>query len=174
MLKRSVCGVLAVVLSGHPASAQTVQGSAEVGFGGANNQFGTVFRIFQVDGGAEVVLAERIGLGGRIGFAAGGGDAWIPLALNTMYYIPKEPKTSGFVPYVSGGYTRLAWLTEMGHENDYNVGGGFVYWADPHRGVLLEVCDVVRPGVSFTVAGVTHNVFPTRHWWSVNIGAAFR
>jgi hypothetical protein len=78
----------------------------------------------------------------------------------------------GSVPYVSGGSTWLNWLTERGHEPAYNVAVGMILCGTGHQGVRLELRDAIRPGESFTIHGVTTDLSPTRHWWSLNIGVA--
>jgi hypothetical protein len=76
--------------------------------------------------------------------------------------------------FVRGGVTWLNVLTETGHERAYNVAAGFLLWGDGHAGLRVELRDVIRPGDAVTIRGVTLDLIPTRHWASVNIGAAFR
>src|SRR3954470_7782372 len=153
--------------------AQTLQGSVGIGLGAADNQRHEYFRIFQVTGGAELLLPHSFAAGGELGIAGGGGDAWVPTSLNGTYYIGGT-RTRDLVPYVSGGVTWLNYLTETGHERAYNLGGGLTWWNGGHTGVRLDIRDVIRPGDSFSIRGVTYDVWPTRHWWSVNFGVAFR
>jgi hypothetical protein len=98
----------------------------------------------------------------------------MPLSVVATYYIPGIRRTAGLSPYASGGVTWLKWLTETGHDRGYNVGAGMILWGEGRHGLRLEFRDVFRPAESFTVRGRRIDVFPTRHAWSVNIGAAFR
>ena len=155
-------------------TAQTAYGSVGAGIGAAGNGFGDVYRITQAVGGVEVLIDAHVGLGGRIGVAAGGGDAVAPLSLNGTYYFGNESRGAGNVAYVSGGYTRMAWLTERIADNAYNVGSGVVLWGTGRSGLAIEVRDVIRPGSSVNVPGRTIDVSPTRHWVSINAIATFR
>jgi len=119
------------------------------------------------------LFSHRFAVGGDIGIAGGGGDGWVPTSLYGTYHIGGTP-TRDLVPYVSGGLTWLNFLTETGHERAYNLGGGLTWWNGGHTGVRLEIRDVIRPGESFSIRGVNYAVWPTRHWWSLNCGLAFR
>ncbi len=173
IIKRLELAVV-LVLAAVRAEAQMAQGWGVVGLGAADNQFQTFSRTFAATGGGEVLVADRIGLGADVGLAAGGGDVWLPFSLNGTYYIPRARRTTAIVPYVSGGFTWLNWLTETGHEADYNVAAGMILWRTGRQGLRVELRDVIRPGESFAIRGVTTDLSPTRHWWSVNIGVALR
>jgi hypothetical protein len=167
------CVMVVGVSRAGPAFAQTVDGFAGVGLGAADNQFHDYSRTLQATGGVDVVLWQGVAVTGDVGLAAGGGDAWVPTSINGTYRIMKM-QSAEWLPYVSGGLTWLNWVTEHGHERDYNIGAGFILWGRGRTGFRVEFRDVIRRAESFTIGGVTREVFPTRHWWSVNIAAAFR
>jgi hypothetical protein len=93
--------------------------------------------------------------------------------VNGTFYFARM-RTERAKVFVRGGVTWLNVLTETGHERAYNVAAGFLLWGDGHAGLRVELRDVIRPGDAVTIRGVTLDLIPTRHWASVNIGAAFR
>jgi hypothetical protein len=99
--------------------------------------------VLQVGGGGEALFRDRFGIGGEIGLAGGGGDTWVPLSINVSLHFPKSDRRNGLTPFVSGGYTRMAFFTEPGGINGFNVGVGLTRWLSDRTGLSLEFREVV-------------------------------
>ena len=108
------------------------------------------------------MIQNRVGIGGELGLAGGGGDAWGTMSLNASLHFPKQGTPKGVVPFVSGGYTRMAFFTESGGSNALNVGGGVTYWFSERKGLLLEFRDVL------------YKALGTDQYWAARVGIAFR
>ena len=89
------------------------------------------------------MIQDRFGIGGELGVAGGGGDTWATFSLNVSLHFPRPGIRNGMIPFVSGGYTRLAYFTEFGGSNAFNVGAGLTYWYSDRKGLLVEFRDVV-------------------------------
>ena len=160
--KRCLIGIAGLMLSAGLSNAQTTgQGHFAGGAGTYSNGFSSG-QVLQVGGGGEALIQNRFGIGGELGLAGGGGDAWATLSLNASLHFPKQGAANGMVPFVSGGYTRMAFFTESGGSNALNVGGGLSYWFRDRKGLLVEFRDVV------------YHALGTDHYWAARVGIAFR
>jgi hypothetical protein len=84
------------------------------------------------------------------------------LSLNASRHFPRQGTAKEVVPFVSGGYTRLAIFTASSGRNALNVGGGLTYWFSKRNGLLLEFRDVLYQGLG------------TNQYWAARIGIASR
>jgi hypothetical protein len=161
---RKICFfvIAAFTLLAGVSNAQTTgQGYVAGGAGTYSNGFSSG-PVIQLGGGGEALIQNRAGIGGELGLAAGGGDAFATLSLSASLHFPKEGAAKGLVPFVSGGYTRMTFFTESGGSNALNVGGGATYWFDSRKGLRIEFRDVV------------YQALGTDQYWAVRVGIAFR
>ena len=96
-------------------------------------------------------------MSGDAGLVMGGGDALIPIAVNATAHVPTR---NNFDPFAAAGYTREAFLTEIGGANALDLGGGFNYWFRDDRAWTVSL-RVVRPRFS-------------SQYWLVGLGMKFR
>jgi hypothetical protein len=162
MGKPLVIGLAGLMLSAGASSAQTTGQGTFIGGAGAYSNGFSSGPVLQVGGGGEALIQNRFGIGGELGLAAGGGDAWATVSLNGSVHFPKQGTKNGVVPFVSGGYTRMAFFTESGGSNGLNVGGGVTCWFSDRKGLVVEFRDVVYPALG------------TNQYWAARIGMAFR
>jgi hypothetical protein len=139
------------------ANAQGL-GYAEGGLAGVDGFPGTWSDSFHIAGGGEVVAADRVGVGGEVGFfnrlvtASGNG---------TLYLTPLSKGIAG--AFVTGGYSRFGIGDGEGGFNAWNVGIGAHVWFTPRTGLRLEFRDHIRPDDRGTT-----------QYWSIRAGVAFR
>jgi hypothetical protein len=158
--KRGLIGLAGLMLSAGVASAQTIgQGYVVTGVGLYSNGVSSG-PVVQFGGGGEALVQNRLGIGGELGLACGGGDVLAALSFNARLHFPNPGTTK--VPFVSGGYTRMAVLTESGSGNALNVGAGLTYWFSERQGLLVEFRDVFYKGSG------------TDQYWAVRVGIASR
>jgi hypothetical protein len=158
--KRGLIGMAGLMLSAGVANAQTIgQGYVVAGAGLYSNGV-SLGEVVQFGGGGEALIENRLGIGGELGLAYGGGDVLAALSCNASLHFPNPGTTK--VPFVSGGYTRMAVFTASGGRNALNVGGGFTYWFRERQGLLLEFRDVLYKGLG------------TDQYWAVRVGIASR
>jgi hypothetical protein len=113
---------------------------------------------FHVAGGGEAVAADRIGLGGEIGFFG----RLITVSGNATFHLtPLSSQKAG--AFVTGGYTRFGVGDGEGSFNTWNVGAGAHLWFSDHAGLRLELRDHVRPDSR-----------GTRQYWSARAGVVVR
>jgi hypothetical protein len=162
MGKPLLIGLAGLMLSAGASNAQTTgQGTFIAGAGVVSNSFSSA-PVLQVGGGGEALIQNRFGIGGELGLAGGGGDAGATISLNGSLHFPTQGTRNGVVPFVSGGYTRLAPFTEPRGINALNVGGGVTYWISDRKGLVVEFRDVV------------YQALGTTQYWAARIGIAFR
>ncbi len=162
MGKPLLIGLAGLTLSAAASNAQTTgQGTFVVGAGAYSNGFSSG-RVLQIGGGGEALVQNRFGIGGELGLAGGGGDAWAAVSLNGSVHFPRPGATKGVVPFVSGGYTRMGFFTEYGGSNALNVGGGITYWFSGRKGLVCDLREVV------------YQALGTNQHWAARIGIAFR
>lgn len=131
--------VAAVLLLCGPAAAQTKgEGSATFGAGGWSNGYNSGGMI-QFGGGGEAVVNRRVGFGGDVMISGGGGDAWLETSFKGDY---RFISTQGATPFVSGGFTVIGALTEVGGYSGVNFGGGLFYPLG-REAIKLEAREVV-------------------------------
>ena len=135
--KPFLVGLAGLILSAGASDAQTTGQGTFVGGAGAYSNGFSSGRVLQIGGGGEALIQNRFGIGGELGLAGGGGDAWATVSLNGSLHFPKQGATNGVVPFVSGGYTRMAFLTELGGSNALNIGGGVTYWLSDRKGLVV-------------------------------------
>ena len=70
------------------------------------------------------------------------------------------PTRNNFDPFAAAGYTREAFLTEIGGANALDLGAGFNYWFRDDRAWTVSL-RVVRPRFS-------------SQYWLVGLGMKFR
>jgi hypothetical protein len=133
-------------------------GYAEGGLAGVSGFAGNRSDSFHAGAGGEVVAADRIGLGGELGFfnrlITGSANATVHLA---------GVKASRVSPFVTGGFTRMGIGDGEGAFSAFNVGAGLHVWTGDRVGLRFEFRDHVRPDDRGTT-----------HYWSVRAGIAFR
>jgi hypothetical protein len=162
MGKPFLIGLAGLMLSAGASDAQTTGQGTFVGGAGAYSNGFSSGPVLQIGGGGEALIQNRFGIGGELGLAGGGGDAWATVSVNGSLHFPKQGTTNGVVPFVSGGYTRMAFFTESGGSNALNIGGGVTYWFSNHKGLVVEFRDVV------------YHALGTDQYWAARIGIAFR
>ena len=146
--KRGLIGIALLMLSAGVSNAQTTGQGYFVGGAGLYSNGFSSGPVVQFGGGGEALIQDRIGIGGELGLAGGGGDVLAALSLNASLHFPKQRTTKDVVPFVSGGYTRMAIFTEQsGGRNAMNVGGGLTYWFSTRQGLLVEFRDVLYKGL---------------------------
>jgi hypothetical protein len=153
-----------VTLFAAHASAQGL-GYAEGGPAGVNGYFGRWSDSFHVGGGAEIVAADHVGIGGEVGFF---GRLVVASANATVHL--GGVKNAKFSPFVTAGFSVFgigdgegAVDNLFGVFSAYNVGAGLHYWAADRVGFRVEFRDHFRPDDR----GMTQ-------YWSVRAGIAFR
>jgi hypothetical protein len=57
---------------------------------------------------------------------------------NASLRSPRQSRTRRMVPFVSGGYTRMAVFTESGGKSAFNMGAGLTYWFSQRKGLRLS------------------------------------
>jgi hypothetical protein len=109
-------------------------------------------------GGGEVVAADRVAVGGEVGFfnrlIAGSANATVHLG---------GVKNSRLSPFVTGGYTRMGIGDGEGAFSAWNVGAGAHFWFGDRMGLRVELRDHLRPDDRGTT-----------QYWSLRAGLAFR
>ena len=142
------------------ATAANAQGLAyaEGGLAGVSGFFGDMSGSFHVAGGGEVVAANRIGIGGELGFfnrlIVGSGNVTAHLG---------GVRDATVSPFITGGYTRMGIGDGEGAFSAWNVGAGLHYWATERAGLRLEFRDHFRPDSRGTT-----------QYWSARVGVVFR
>jgi hypothetical protein len=160
--KPLLIGLAGLMLSAGASYAQTTGQGTFVGGAGAYSNGFSSGPVLQIGGGGQALIRNRFGIGGELGLAGGGGDAWATVSLTGSLHFPKQGATNGVVPFVSGGYTRMAFFTESGGSNALNIGGGVTYWVSDRKGLLVEFRDVV-----YQALGIDQ-------YWAARIGITFR
>ena len=144
-----------VVLLATSANAQGL-GYAAAGPAGVSGFFGDMLGSFHAGGGGEVVVDDRLGFGGEIGFF----DRFVTAAGNVTVHLAGVSNAS-LSPFVTGG---VSWFgIGDGEFKAVNVGAGLHYWASKHAGLRLEFRDHFRPD---------HR--GTTQYWSARVGVVFR
>jgi len=162
MCKPLLLGLAGLMLSASGSNAQNAgEGYFVVGAGGYSNALSSG-RVLQLGGGGEALIQNRFGIGGELGLARGGGDAWATFSVNASVHFPRSGARNGPVPFISAGYTRMAFFTEPGGTNAFNIRGGLTYWFNDRNGLSVEFCDVV------------YHALGTSQYWGARVGIAFR
>ena len=142
------------------ASAQAQGlGYVEGGLAGLVDPFpGNRSDSFHAGGGGEVVAADRLGVGGEIGFFSrlitASGNA-------TLHLTPLSTQKAG--AFITGGYSRFGIGDGEGGFNAWNIGAGAHVWFGDRTGLRLEFRDHIRPDERGTT-----------QYWSIRAGIAFR
>jgi hypothetical protein len=131
---------------------------AEGGLAGVSGFPGRWSDSFHVAGGGDVVAADRLGVGGEVGFfnrlITASGNA-------TLHLTPLSTQTAG--AFITGGYTRFGIGDGEGGFHSWNVGTGAHVWFGDRAGFRLELRDHIRPDSRGTT-----------QYWSIRAGVAFR
>ena len=136
-------------------------GYAIVGPSGVMGTSGSAGLAGHAAAGGELLIKNRVGVGGEYGIFAGeGGGLHIASANAVLHFAPAE-RQRGTRPFVSGGYTRLS--NGEGDFNAFNVGGGVDIWARERVGVRVEIRDHIRPDDRGNI-----------HYWAIRAGVVFR
>ena len=154
---RTLLALLFVTTFVTSASAQGL-GYAEGGFAGFSGFFGRASNSFHIGGGGELVVADRVGIGGEFGFF----DRLIVGSANATVHLGglRDVRVS---PFVTGGYSRLGIGDGEGAFSAFNIGAGLHYWAADRIGFRVEFRDHFRPDDRGTT-----------QYWSLRAGIAFR
>ena len=133
-------------------------GYAEGGLAGGSGFFGRWSNSFHAGGGGEVVAADRVGIGGEVGFfnrlIVGSGNLTVHLG---------GVRDARISPFITGGYSRMGIGDGEGAFSAWNAGAGIHVWASDHAGLRLEFRDHVRPDSRGTT-----------QYWSARVGIVFR
>jgi len=152
--------LLAVTFVTFVAAHANAQGLVygEGGLAGVSGFPGRWSDSFHVAGGGEVVAADRVGVGGEIGFF----NRLITASANaTVHLTPLSSQTAG--AFVTGGYSRFGIGDGEGGFHAWNVGVGTHVWFSDRAGLRLELRDHIRPDSRGTT-----------QYWSIRAGVAFR
>ena len=104
-----------------------------------------------IGGGGEGLVYKGMGVGGEIGYlgASGLSNGVGVISPNVSYNFSKS---SGFSPFVTGGYT-LFFRGESYHAG--NIGAGMNWWFKDHLGLRLEVRDhIVATSPKIHIVGI--------------------
>jgi hypothetical protein len=154
---RTLLALLFVTLFATHAAAQGLA-YAEGGVAGLAGFAASGSHSFHIAGGGEAVAADRIGLGGEIGFFG----RLITVSGNATFHLtPLSSQKAG--AFVTGGYTRFGVGDGEGGFNAWNVGAGAHLWFSDHAGLRLEFRDHIRPDSR-----------GTRQYWSARAGVVVR
>jgi len=153
-----VCATLLLLVSGSARAQTTGEGLLTFGAGGYSNGYNSG-RVVQFGGGGQAFVTPRIGIGGDALLTAGGGDGWLEASERLEYRFETKTRTT---PFVSGGYTRLGAITDLGGFNAVNFGGGIAH-SFGRESIRLELRDVMLA-----------NGPRTTHYATVRVSLAFR
>ena len=153
--------LLSVIAFASPAFAQRpVEGYVSGGVGSWSNNFNSG-ALFGGAGGVEGRVAPHVGIGGEVGtFTTIRGDLLLSVGVDGRAHFGSPQASGQWSPYVLAGYSRLTSFEQS--DNALQFGVGADYRTGPHRGVRLELRDLVRQ------SGVTS------HYWTVRLGLTFR
>jgi len=157
-MRRCVIGLAGLLLSAGVSNAQTTGQGYVVGGGGVYSNPFTSGTVAEVAGGGEALIENRLGIGGELGFVFEGSAT---ASLKASLHFPNQ-RTSSMVPFVGGGYTRLAYLTDRGGANALNIGAGVTFWSSGRKGLLIEFRDVI------------YHALGTDQCWTIRVGMAFK
>ncbi len=162
MNMRMVAVTLVLVLGGAVTSAEAQGlGYAILGPAGQQGFFGTSGLAGHAAAGGELLIRNRVGIGGEYGIFGGEGGGLTIASLNGVVHFAPAERQRGARPFVSGGYTRLS--NGEGTFNAWNAGAGVDIWARERVGVRVELRDHIRPDDRGNV-----------HYWSIRAGVAIR
>ncbi len=111
-------------------------------------------------GGAELVIAQTIGIGGDFGFIDSHSSSGFA-SVDGSFHFNRHAATARVDPFVIGGYSRA--FSIFSGANGANFGFGLNFWFAHHFGVRGEFRDMVFPGNS-----------STNNNWVIRGGIAFR
>ena len=156
--RAALAAVTALLVTGGTARAQGV-GYGVAGLAGVSGFFASLATLHGA-GGGELLIADRAGVGGEIGFLGTGGILFMGSANGVLHLVPnrREHKAS---PFVTAGYTRMG--NNDSSFDAWNAGVGVDVWAKDRVGVRVEFRDHVRPDDRGIV-----------HYWTIRGGIAFR
>ncbi len=152
-----------------PAAAYDTDRDTLVVFGGSavgsddrfNETWPRDHHAFVEDSGGNLLIRNRVGIGGEYGIFGGEGGGLTIASLNGVVHFAPAERQRGARPFVSGGYTRLS--NGEGTFNAWNAGAGVDIWARERVGVRVELRDHIRPDNRGNV-----------HYWSIRAGVAIR
>jgi hypothetical protein len=122
--------------------------------------FGSAADAVHFAGGGELLVKQRIGIGGELGLL-GGSNALRVISLNGAFHFTRLAKSRTLEPFPTSGYTRMG--SGEGSFSAWNIGAGADYWVSERIGIRLEVRDHVRPDPRGTA-----------QYWSIRGGIVFR
>lgn len=159
---RMAAAVFVMALAGgvQTAGAQAL-GYAIAGPAGQYGFFGTSGLAGHGAAGGEVLIQNRVGLGGEYGIFAGEGGGMYVGSLNGVVHFAPAERQRGTRPFLTGGYTRLS--SGDGDFNAWNVGAGVDIWARERVGVRVELRDHIRPDDRGDI-----------HYWAIRAGVVIR
>ena len=155
--------VCALVLACGARSSGEAQGLgfAIAGPAGVVGTYGSAGLAGHGAAGGELLVKNRLGVGGEYGIFAGEGGGFTIASVNGVVHFAPAQRTRGTRPFVSAGYTRLS--NGEGAFDAFNVGGGVDIWARERVGVRVEIRDHIRPD--------DRGDF---HYWAIRAGVVFR
>jgi hypothetical protein len=106
---------------------------------------------FHAAGGAAIVAADRLGVGGEVGFF----NRLIVGSANGVARLGNA--------FITGGYSRMGMGDGEGAFSAINFGGGVHVWMSDHAGLRVEFRDHLR-----------RDDRGNTHYWSSRAGVAFR
>ena len=136
------------------AEAQVI-GHGVFGVGGMNG-FVSTEPSFTAAGGVEFALGDRLGMGGEVGVF----DSLIMLSAAAT---ARGRYHRGFVPFVTGGVSRVGVRYGDGTFSTLDVGAGMDMWFRPRTAMRLEFVDHIRPDSRGTT-----------QYWALRAGVVFK
>lgn len=157
-----LAAVFALALAGGARTAEAQGlGYAIAGPAGHFGFFGTSAMAGHAAGGAELLLRNRVGIGGEYGIFGGEGGALTVASLSGVVHFAPADRQRGSRPFITGGYTRLS--SGDGTFDAWNAGVGVDTWVRERAGVRVELRDHIRPDDRGNV-----------HYWSIRAGVVVR
>ena len=106
---------------------------------------------FHAAGGAEIVAADRAGVGGEFGF------------FNRLIVGSANGVVRFGPAFITGGYSRMGIGDGEGAFSAINFGGGAHFWSSGRAGLRVEFRDHLR-----------RDDRGNTHYWSIRAGVSFR
>ena len=114
---------------------------------------------FHAGAGVEVVISDRVGVGGELGFYY----RYITPSANATLHLGRLRSSGKTTAFVAGGYSALWRVDGESAFRAFNVGAGFHVWLADQAGLRVEFRDHLRRDNR----GMTQ-------YWSIRAGVAFR
>lgn len=156
-----IAALLVVVLLGCTATEARAQavGFVVAGPAGRSGFFGSAVDSLHVAGGADLVIRDRLGVGGDFGFFS----RLLTASATATWHIAGRRATDRALPFLFGGYSLMGIGDGEGAFSTWVVGAGVDIDRGKRWAFRLEFRDHIRPDRRGTV-----------QYWSVGGGLAVR